>query len=399
MTKRAPSELADGRAVPAAAATRPAGSTAVATKPPQGPAATLMPGTVTSAPLAAKGGAGSAAGSAVAPKAAPPTQVPNVVRVVSLEAGILRDLEGVPALAELRRAVRSRGARVWVDICEPAPELLAEVCRILDLHPLLAEDLTERDQRAKIDQIGELLHLVVFSLAFDSGQFYDRELDFVLGQRVLLSSHSKWWDPRKTHHLRVGLEAALKRGPDFVLWALCDDTIDAYFPILDQLGDEIDALEDEVVARADRGLLERLFELKRSLILIRRITAPEREMFNVLSSREETPIAIENRLYFRDAYDHLIRLTDELDTYRELASAALEAYLSTVNNNLSLIMKRLTGVTVVVAGIGAIGGIFGMSEAQYAFRAQEGPGFWIVIVGSLTLAAIAAMVLRKIDWI
>jgi len=94
-----------------------------------------------------------------------------------------------------------------------------------------------------------------------------------------------------------------------------------------------------------------------------------------------------------------IRLTDELDTYRELASATLEAYLSTVNNNLSLIMKRLTGVTVVVAGIGAIGGIFGMSEAQYAFRLDEGPGFWIVVFGSLVVAGLAAAALRRIDWI
>jgi magnesium transporter len=139
--------------------------------------------------------------------------------------------------------------------------------------------------------------------------------------------------------------------------------------------------------------------LKRDLIQIRRVTSPQREMFNLLSSREEKAVSVDERLYFRDAYDHLIRLTDELDTYRELASATLETYLSTVNNNLSLIMKRLTGVTVVVAGIGAIGGIFGMSEAQAAFRFDEGPGFWIVAVGSLVLAGIAASILRKIDWI
>jgi magnesium transporter len=331
--------------------------------------------------------------------AAPATQSTNAVRVVSLDAGVLRDLEGEAALAELARAVRSGRARVWVDLCEPEPSLLTKVCGILDLHPLLAEDLAERDQRAKLDQIGELFHLVVFSLGFDDGNFYDRELDFVLGKRVLLSSHSRWWDPRATHHVRAGIADAMRRGPDYVLWALCDDTIDAYFPILDRLGDEIDGLEDEVVARADRALLERLFDLKRELILIRRITAPEREMFNVLSSREETPISPENRLYFRDAYDHLIRLTDELDTYRELASAALETYLSTVNNNLSLIMKRLTGVTVVVAGIGAVAGIFGMSEAQTAFRLDEGPGFWLVTAGTILLAGTAVAFLRKIDWI
>jgi magnesium transporter len=331
--------------------------------------------------------------------AAPPPANGSIIRVVSLERGVVRDLEGEAAMAELKRAIGSRQARVWVDVCEATQERMNEIGRLLELHPLLVEDLAERDQRAKLEQMGDVLHLVVFSLGYDDGVIYDRELDFVLGKRFLLSSHSRWWDPRKTHHLRTGLDAAMARGVDYILWALCDDTIDAYFPLLDHLGDEIDALEDEVVAKADRALLEKLFEQKRELITIRRVTAPEREMFNVLSSREETPISVENRLYYRDSYDHLIRLTDELDTYRELASATLETYLSTVNNNLSLIMKRLTGVTVVVAGIGAIGGIFGMSEAQFAFRGDEGPGFWIVSLGSLVLAGLAVSVLRKIDWI
>jgi len=380
MTTRSPSKE---KAPPAAAAV---------------PAADVLPAVAGSAATAAVP-AQPGEPSPVTARSPMPVQVPDVVRVVSIEAGVLRELEGEAALVELKRAVRSAKAQVWVDLCEPTPGLLTEVSKILDLHPLLAEDLAERDQRAKIDQVGDLLHLVVFSLGFDDGTFYDRELDFVLGKRLLLSSHSHWWDPRATHHIRVGLADAMKRGPDFVLWALCDDIIDAYFPILDRLGDEIDALEDAVVAKADRALLERLFELKRELIQIRRITAPEREMFNVMSSREETQVSPENRLYFRDAYDHLIRLTDELDTYRELASATLETYLSTVNNNLSLIMKRLTGVTVVVAGIGAVGGIFGMSEAQAAFRLDEGPGFWIVTAGCILLAGIAAAILHKIDWI
>jgi len=188
-------------------------------------------------------------------------------------------------------------------------------------------------------------------------------------------------------------------GLDYLLWALCDDTIDGYLPLLDRLGDEIDALEDEVVGRPDKAMLERLFELKRSLIQIRRVTAPEREMFNVLSNREHPAISPQRRLYFRDSHDHLIRLTDELDTYRELASATLETYLSTVNNNLSEIMKRLTSVTVVVAGVGALAGIFGMSEAQTAFRAEEGPGFWVVTAGCLVVAAACAAILRRIGWI
>ena len=323
----------------------------------------------------------------------------GTVRLTILDASGCRELEGEAAIAELPKALARKATRLWIDLCGADPKLKTRISTILGLHPLLAEDLAERDQRAKLEQVGELLHAVMFSLGFEEGEIYERELDFVLGQQFLLSAHSVWWDPRATRHLRLGVEGVLSKGPGHLLWCLADDVIDAYFPILDQLGDEIDVLEDKVVGLANRALLERLFDLKRQLIQVRRVTSPEREMFNILSSREEKSISDDDRLYFRDAYDHLIRLTDELDTYRELASATLEAYLSTVNNNLSLIMKRLTGVTVVVAGIGAIGGIFGMSEAQFALRGDEGPGFWIVTASSLVLAGIATLVLRHIDWI
>ena len=101
-------------------------------------------------------------------------------------------------------------------------------------------------------------------------------------------------------------------------------------------------------------------------------------MFNQLTNRDEQLIDDDEIIYFRDIYDHVIRLTDELDNYRELASSTLDVYLTQVNNNLSVIMKRLTGVTVILAGIGAVAGIFGMSEAATAINGGEGSGFWAI---------------------
>jgi magnesium transporter len=104
-------------------------------------------------------------------------------------------------------------------------------------------------------------------------------------------------------------------------------------------------------------------------------------------------------VYFRDIYDHVIRLTEELDTDRELVAATVEIYLSTINNNLSTIMKRLTGVTVILAGAGAVAGIFGMSEASLAFSGSEAGGFWLVTAVIVALTVVAAVILRRIDWI
>jgi magnesium transporter len=191
----------------------------------------------------------------------------------------------------------------------------------------------------------------------------------------------------------------LKRGVDFLLYAITDGIVDGYFPVLDAIEDEIDALQDDVIRKPTPWTLERLFALKRELVGLRRAMSPAREIFNQLTNRDLALVSAEHVIYFRDVYDHLIRVTDELDNDRELVAGTLEVYLSTINNNLSLIMKRLTGVTVVLAGIGGLAGIFGMSEAGAAFNGAEALGFWLVsgtIVGGATLAA---FVLRRLDWI
>jgi magnesium transporter len=298
----------------------------------------------------------------------------------------------------LRAIDRESEGTLWIDLVHPSPALVADVTGFLGLHPLIAEDIVEGNQRSKIEVTNDHVHVVMFALEV-AGTVTSSEIDMVLGERFLLTVHGSGWDPRSAHHLREGLGPILARGPDHLLWALTDQLVDDYFPALDRLGDAIDALEDRVIAEPTPPTLDQIFELKRELIVVRRAIAPVREIFNQLTNRELALVDAEEILYFRDVYDHLIRLTDELDTHRELVSGTLDAYLSTVNNNLSLIMKRLTGVTVIVAGIGAIAGIFGMSEAGAAFKGAEASGFWLVTFGAILLAAGAWAVLRRIDWI
>ena len=142
-----------------------------------------------------------------------------------------------------------------------------------------------------------------------------------------------------------------------------------------------------------------MFRLKRELHEVRRLIAPVREVFNQLTNRDSELIDDNELVWFRDVYDHLIRLADEIDSYRELLSATLEVYLTQVNNNLSVIMKRLTGVTVILAGVGAVAGIFGMSEAGAAITGTEATGFWLVTVMVVIAAVGAAAFLRRIGWI
>ncbi len=352
----------------------------------------------------------SASGPAAAPasrSAAPPTRqrdwasgraTPSAIRVAALRDGGLVESVGDAALADLPGLLAHPGAAVWVDLTSPTSDLALQVGAALDLHPLIVEDVLEGNQRAKIEMTDEVIHIVLFNLSYGE-QLTAAELDFVLGPGFLLTVHDAAWDPRATNHLRAGIGPVLRHGPDHLLWALADDVVDGYFPFADRLGDAIDEIQDDVVRTASRGTVERLFTMKRELIEVRRAVSPVREVFNQLTNRDVATIDAEELVYFRDIYDHVIRLTDELDNYRELASTTLEVYLTQVNNNLSVIMKRLTGVTVIVAGIGAIAGIFGMSEAGTALGGVEAAGFWVVTAVTVALAALAAVFLRRIDWI
>ena len=318
---------------------------------------------------------------------------PGRIRVTSMSHGTLREIEGDRALDELPGLLADPDSTVWVDVTDPSPNQVEAVGAVLELHPLIVEDVLEGNQRAKIEITDGVIHIVLFALTHGR-HFVASEIDVVLGLGYLLTVHDDGWDPRTTHHLRSGPGAIMAHGPDHLLWSLCDDIVDGYFPFVDELGDSIDAVQDEIIKESSPDALERLFALKRELIEVRRAAGPTREVFAQMTNRDLPLIDQEEIVYFRDVYDHVIRLTEELDNFRELASSTLDVYLTQVNNNLSVIMKRLTGVTVILAGVGAVAGIFGMSEAR-----PELGSFWVVTAGITALAVVAAVFLRRIGWI
>jgi len=299
---------------------------------------------------------------------------------------------------ELRSALADADASLWVDVTAESHHDIGEVAALLELHPLVAEDIGEQNQRAKVEETEGSVHIVMFWIAYE-GAVTELEVDLVLSRRSLLTVHAPGWDPFELPQLRGDVGHLLKRGPDFLLYSITDGIVDGYFPVLDALDDEIDALQDDVIQKPTSWTLERLFALKKELIRLRRAMSPAREIFNQLTNRDLALVKAEHVVYFRDVYDHLIRVTDELDNDRELVAGTLEVYLSTINNNLSTIMKRLTGVTVILAGIGAFAGVFGMSEAGTAIANGEASGFWVITALIVVGAAITAMVLRRIDWI
>lgn len=321
---------------------------------------------------------------------------PGSVRIVSCHDGTSTESTD---LADLPKFLAAPDHRLWIDLSEPDEAQIKAAAEALGLHPLISEDIRERNQRSKIETFDQdVVHVVLFALHY-SGEAATAEVDFVMGKGYLLTVHDGALGPSAAAPLRFGVEHALAKGPDYLFYAIADTIVDGYFPVLDKLGDDIDHLQDAVMERASDWTLQRLFALKRELIDLRRATSPAREIFNQLTNREVGFIDPKHVVYYRDVYDHLIRVTDELDNYRDLVSGTLDIYVSIVNNDLSRIMKRLTGVTVILAGAGAVAGIFGMSEAGAAFQGVESAGFWIVTIAIVVSIGAAAAVLRRIDWI
>lgn len=335
--------------------------------------------------------------SAIEPGAeTPPVTQPNPLWALAWSEG-----DGPRELStfdELRAAYGDKSTRVWVDLTDADRDLLVALGGVLSIHPLIMEDVLERNQRAKIELTGEALHLVMFALSY-AGEIVAEEVDIVVGERFLLTSHEGGMDPRSAPFMRRDPTAYLAGGTDYLLWALSDWLVDDYFPVFDRLGDEIDELEDDVMRRPSSWIVERLFQVRRQLLVIRHAVSPQREIFNQLTNRDLGLIQPERILYFRDVYDHLIRLTDELDSYRELVGTAMDIYLSQINNNLNEVVKRLTATTVILAGLGAVAGIFGMSEAGSALAGEQRVGFWLVSLGLVGLAGLAVIYFRRIGWI
>jgi len=328
---------------------------------------------------------------------------PAAIRVAAMRGGKLSEWTGEEAVAALESGgpadPKAPGTVVWVDLTAPDPAFVVRIAASLGLHPLIAEDIVEGNQRGKVETTDGLVHLVLFVLDYEGRVAVAREIDLVLGDGFLLSAHPVEWDPRSGGHTRGGLESVMRAGPDHMLWAVFDHIVDSYFPFADRLEEVVDRLQNAVFDKPDRQTLDELFALKRDLIAVRRAVSPVREILNEITNRDLALIDNQEVIYFRDIYDHIIRLTDELDTDRELVAATVEIYLSTINNNLSTIMKRLTGVTVILAGVGAIAGIFGMSEAGLAFSGAEAAGFWTITAVIVAITVLAAVILRRIDWI
>jgi len=273
-------------------------------------------------------------------------------------------VEELPAgrIDEIDQVTDRDGTLVWVSATAPDDDDIDALGREFRLHPLALEDLRKQHQRPKLDTY-ERQHMIVAYEAVADAPDGLSEIHIFVGAGWLLSV--TWTATPMCDAVRRAFAGRRNGGINTtseLLYAILDAAVDSYFPELDTLSDRIDAIEDKVlVGEADRESLAEILHLKRRLLELRRVLAPMRDVANVLLRRDLEIVDAASAPYYQDLYDHLVRVLDQVDIYRELLAAVLDARLTVASNSLNAIMKRLTAFTVVLMVPTLIAGIYGMN--------------------------------------
>lgn len=289
----------------------------------------------------------------------------------------------------------AKGGFLYADLHAPNDKELDALQREFHFHPLAIEDVRTRHQRPKIDIYGDQYFLVFYRIgpsAEHDGDWVLQELDFFIGPNFLIVTHDSMVDLLNKIFDRFGREEG-KKDVSGLLYDILDTLVDDYFLFLDDLGERSQQIEDEIFEHYDQVHLQRLLALKKDLALLRRVAAPERDAVNVLLRRDPPILDAARIFYFQDIYDHLIRIADSIDTYRELATGTLDAFLSVQNNQLSEVVRKLTIISTAFLPLMLVTSFFGMNFARLAGAKDN-----LFLQGMVFMAAFELAILWFLWW-
>jgi magnesium transporter len=290
----------------------------------------------------------------------------------------------------------------WLDIEKPDDDDFALLKDVVKLHPLAIEDAQHFGQRPKIEDYADFTALIVFGAKTTAGAGGASELEPIevhcfYAEHYLITVHQGdcpvFADLRAEHARRL---AKVDQGPG-ILYLVVDALVDSFFPQMAEFDERIDSLETAIFTNPTDDELQQVFTMKRHLVALRQIVTPQRDMFAALvAGRYDIPgLTEDNSRYFRDVYDHLIRLSDEVDTYRDLLTGAMDVYLSTVSNKLNVIMKQLGIVASFFLPLSFLTGFFGQNFGWLADHLGGTATFFVLGLGLDLLATVGFVVFFK----
>jgi magnesium transporter len=304
------------------------------------------------------------------------------------------------------RAARERGAPIWVDLDAGPSEEANQFLLWLGLHDLTVEDIWHERLVPKVEDFDSYLVVLVHGVHREhrrDGELAVVEIEIVLGKGFVVThahGESRSIAAVRDEVRRTG--RCLKKGPVWVLHGVLDHLVDHYTPLLDEYDETLDQLEVDIVEKAGtpkgRGLLPRIFAVKRELQQLRRIAAHQREILLRLSRAEFDEIPRDTTPFFRDVYDHFVRVTDLAEGYRELVTSAMEAYLSVQSNRMNEVMKTLTLISTVMLPLTFIAGIYGMNfDVMPELRWRYGYPMALGLMAAVTVGIL--LFFRKRRWL
>lgn len=327
---------------------------------------------------------------------APPVEPGRLPSVFVMDEGGV-ELDLTPE--RLAEAVGQEGY-FWVDLDVSDAKQAALLAQLFRFHPLAIEDALNPVSRVKVDEYPTFLVIIVRVVAFcettpDPYDLDTANLTIFLTRRGIVTAHTQLSPIVKQVSDRVRANPdLLDRGPARIAHLALDLAVDAYFPVLDSLDDFVDDLEQRVFGDFDDDLLQEIFKVKRLVISLRRFLAPQREVLSQLTMRPSPFLPSEAQVYFRDVYDHMLRIMDGLDSYRDLLGSTLDSYLTQVSNRLGAVSKSLALVGALSVPFVTVAGVYGMNFQRIPL-ATHPYGFHIMVGVQVAFAGLLLLVLRR----
>jgi magnesium transporter len=281
----------------------------------------------------------------------------------------------------------------WLDLTDPDREEVAALERAFSFHPLALEDMVKRGQRPKLEDFGDYMFLVYYgAVEGDRGEVELEEVHAFLSGGYVVTSHRRRC--AALEEARERFDAQAPSSEQFVVYRVLDGLTDSFFPILDRIDDRTEQLDGEVFDRPDPSQLEEITSLRRDLVALRRVVTPQRDLLarGIDDILEIPGLEADSRNYFRDVYDHAIRISDQIDSYRDLLAGTRDAYLSVVSNRLNQITKQLTVVATIFLPLSFVVGFFGQNFRWLVTRVDSAEAFFALGIGSLILSVVGLLV-------
>jgi magnesium transporter len=287
----------------------------------------------------------------------------------------------------------------WVDLDQPVDEDFTVLSDVFGFHPLAVEDSESFGQRPKFDDYDDFVFLVIYGAVPDEDRLV--EVHCFYSEKFLVTVHRDE-APAFTDVRERYVKRKKSAQPAQLLYRIMDGLVDSFFPILADFDDRIDELETQTFLNAGDAQLQEIFAMKRLLVGMRKVVTPQRDMFaTLMGGVAELPgMTEEDERYFRDIYDHLIRISDLIDSYRDLLTSSMDVYLSTVSNRLNVVMKQLAVMATVFLPLTFVTGFFGQNFGWMVGDIQGGWTFALFGIGTEILTVAGLVILfKKRGWL